>query len=117
MRTMFVWRSAARLPRIIDAAASTQSTGCQVSRHGEEAEEDDREQRHEAAGLRRDREERGDRGRRAFVGVRRPEVERDRADLEREPDEGQEDRDDQQRLVRRRAGTAARDVASAASSR
>ena len=31
MRTMFVWRSAARFPRIIDAAASTQSTGCQVS--------------------------------------------------------------------------------------
>ena len=34
MRTMFVWRSAARFPRIIDAAASTQSTGCQVSGAG-----------------------------------------------------------------------------------
>ena len=50
-------------------------------------------QRDEPAGLRRDREERGDRRGRALVGVGRPEVERHRADLEREPDERQEDRD------------------------
>ncbi len=58
-----------------------------------EAEEDDVEQGDEAAGLRRHRQERGDRSRRAFVGVGRPEVERHRADLEREADERQEDRD------------------------
>ena len=34
MRTMFVWRSAARFPRIIDAAASTQRMGCQLSGAG-----------------------------------------------------------------------------------
>src|SRR6476661_4688535 len=34
MRTMFVWRRAARFPRIIEAAASTQSTGCQLSGAG-----------------------------------------------------------------------------------
>ena len=31
MRTMFVWRSAARLPSVIDAAASTQTTGHHAS--------------------------------------------------------------------------------------
>ena len=34
MRTMLVWRSATRLPKIIDAAASTQSTGCHESCDG-----------------------------------------------------------------------------------
>ena len=42
MRTMFVWRSAARFPRVIDAAARTQSTGCHESLRREEAEVDDR---------------------------------------------------------------------------
>ncbi len=31
IRTMFVWRSAARLPTVIEAAASIQSTGHQES--------------------------------------------------------------------------------------
>ena len=31
---MFVWRSATRLPSVIDSAASTQSTGCQESTLG-----------------------------------------------------------------------------------
>ena len=53
MRTMFVWRSATRLPKIIDAAASTQSTGSHESCDGKNPNRDDREQRDEAAGLRR----------------------------------------------------------------
>ncbi len=31
MRTMFVWRSATRLPTVIESAASTQNTGSQTS--------------------------------------------------------------------------------------
>ena len=34
MRTMLVWRSATRFPKIIDAAASTQSTGSHESCDG-----------------------------------------------------------------------------------
>src|SRR6187402_1139435 len=34
MRTMFVWRSAARLPSVIESAASTHSTGCHESLDG-----------------------------------------------------------------------------------
>ena len=34
MRTMFVWRSAARFPKMIDAAARIQSTGCHESCDG-----------------------------------------------------------------------------------
>ena len=41
MRTMFVWRSAARLPSVIDAAASTQRIGCHESARREEPEVDD----------------------------------------------------------------------------
>ena len=57
------------------------------------------EQRDEAAGLRRDGQERGHRGGRALVGVGRPEVEGHRADLEREPDEREEDRHREQAAV------------------
>ena len=103
IRTMLVWRSAARLPNVMDAAARIQRIGCHESLGREEAELDDREQRDEAARLRRDRQERGDRGGRALVGVRRPEVEGHGADLEREPDQREEDPDREQRL---RVGTA-----------
>ena len=34
MRTMLVWRRATRLPRIIDAAARIQMTGCHMSAFG-----------------------------------------------------------------------------------
>ena len=102
MRTMFVWRSAARLPSVIDAAASTHRTGCHESCDGKKPKRDDGEQRDEAAGLRRHRQERGDRRRRALVGVGRPEVERHRAHLEREADEREEDRDGEAAARRRR---------------
>ena len=41
MRTMFVWRSATRLPTVIVSAASTQNTGCHTSLRPEEADEDE----------------------------------------------------------------------------
>ena len=63
----------------------------------QEAEVDDREQGDEAARLRRHREERGDRSGRTLVGVGCPEVERDGTDFEREPGDGQEDGDGEER--------------------
>ena len=88
MRTMFVCRSATRLPTVIDARREHPeqrfaSTSCAA----EEAEEDelssatkppafDATERNAVTGRRR-----------ALVGVGRPEVERHRRDLEREADE------------------------------
>ena len=63
----------------------------------EEAERDDAEHRHEAARLRGNRQEGGDGRGRALIGVGRPEVERDGADLEREPAEREEYRDREHR--------------------
>ena len=79
MRTMFVWRSATRLPTVIDERGEHPEDRLPRVLRREEPEQMIDEQRDEAAGLRRDRQERGDRRGRAFVGVGRPEVERHRA--------------------------------------
>ena len=94
MRTMFVWRRASRLPTVIDSAASTQINGCVdvVGASGRRGNHED--QRDEAGRLGRDRQERGDRRRRALVRVGGPRVERHRRDLEGEADDDEHDADD-----------------------
>ena len=71
--------------------------------------EDAREDR-ERRGLRRRREERRDRRRRAFVDVRRPDVERRRRDLEAESRAEQHD-PEHQRVVRDQRRHRSRDLA------
>jgi hypothetical protein len=58
----------------------------------DEGHEHQLEEPREPGRLRRDREERGHRHRRALVGVGSPELERERRDLEREADDDEQDR-------------------------
>ncbi len=94
MRTMFVWRSASTLPTVIVSTASTQTSGPYTPSAVGEGDEDHEDQRHETGRLRRHRQERGDRRRRALVGVGRPRVERHGRDLEGEPAHHEHDGDD-----------------------
>ena len=64
----------------------------------------------ERRGLDAGRHERGDDGRRAFVGIGRPHVERHRRDLEREADREQPDAENRQRRRRRGALRRQRDA-------
>jgi hypothetical protein len=66
----------------------------------DEGHEHQLEQTREAGGRRGDTQERRDRHRRSLVGVGGPELERDRADLEREPDHHEEDGRVRERLLR-----------------
>ena len=118
MRTMLVWRRAIRLPTVIvsdgeDPNMSGRTTSCLA----EEADEDELQERHEAGGLRRHRQERGDRRGRALVGVGRPGVERHRRHLEGEADDHEDDAERDDRLVADRAVELRADLGRAASSR
>ena len=64
-------------------------SACGISPHDEDAQ-----QHRPSGGLDRDRHESGDAGGRAFVGVRRPLVEGNRGDLEQQPGDRREQRND-----------------------
>ena len=97
MRTMFVWRSAMRLPTVIVSAASTHISGLDHVGAAGEGHQDQLQQRHEAGRLRGHGEERGDRRGRALVGVGRPRVERHGRHLEGEADHHEDDAERDQR--------------------
>ena len=70
-----------------------------VAVHRRQPLEEDAEQHRERRGLRPDRQERGDRRRRALVHVGRPHVERHRRDLEADAGHDQDHRQRQPRVV------------------
>ena len=104
---MFVWRRASRLPTVIVMRRQHPEQRLRTRPWPREADEQQRQQRDEAGRLRGHRQERGDRRRRALVGVGRPGVERHRRDLEREADDDEHDGERDHRLVAGLASTAA----------
>ena len=103
---MFVWPIAATPPSTVEASAMKMTICRQASVAGPIASTATRVEQRHRRDLGRGGEEGGDRGRRAFVDVRRPHVERHRADLEGEAGED-EDEAEQLAASRRRRPSAA----------
>ena len=92
---MLVCTSATTLPTVIVSAAITHSTRDQSRADRAEVEQENAQETGEGGELHPDRHERGDRRRRAFVGVGRPHMKRDRGDLEAEADQQHADAEQQ----------------------
>ena len=114
IRLTFVCTTPTTVPTIIVTAAMTDSTGIHCAWSGSSGDRNTRDERRKRGRLDAGRHERRDDRRRAFVGVRRPHVERHRRHLEREADGQQADREQRDRARRRRRP--ARDSASPISS-
>ena len=84
MRFTFCWRSAARLPTVIESTATTHSSGdqteCSVGKHLV----DDAQQQRKGRGFGRGGHQRDNRRRCAFVDIGGPDVEGRGGDFERE---------------------------------
>ena len=91
---MLVWVSAARLAPVMVAMETKTSSGTQIARRGHEPDNEDAQQHGPAGGFDGDRHESGNAGGRAFVGVRRPLMEGNGGDLEKQAGSRGEQRDD-----------------------
>ena len=103
---MFVWRSATRLPTVIDAAARTQNTGCQMSGTVKNPKKTIESSATKPPAL-------DETDRNAVTGVGAPSYvsgaqkwNGTAVTLNAKPDDGEEDRDDEQRLVSGASGSA-----------
>ena len=99
MRFTFCWRSAARLPTVIESTATTHSSGAQSGAQRGKHLVDHAQQQRKGRGLGRGGEQRDNRRRRAFVDIGRPDVERRSGDLEENADQHQRQRGEHQRLI------------------
>ena len=104
-RFTFRCTSAARFPTASETHASTAIAIVQRCSCSGKADDEDPQRQDERSHLRRGGHERGHRGRRALVDVRRPHVERRRRGLE--PEAGDQHRQPGQRAARRLAALAA----------